>query len=157
MKVENGKIVQFTQSFVTAANGFWGAFLREVEFPYGLNTDLIHAMAGKTVGDEFSLEFKAFDHLIYDDSLVFKVPVSKFNGIESLQPGMVFRSGKLFNSTHQLQGVIKSINGSVAVIDCNHPMIGQKNIITNVCIIEVRPLRGNEISGNFPQTMNIVT
>lgn len=157
MKVENGKIVQFTQSFITAANGFWGAFQREVEFPHGLDNELIQAMTGKVVGDEFSLEFKAFDHLIYDDSLVFKVPVSKFNGIDSLQPGMVFRSGKFFNGTHRLQCIVKHIEGNDAVIDCNHPMIGQKNIITNVCITEVRRLRANESSGKVPHTMKIIT
>ena len=83
---------------------------------------LENALAGKKAGDKFEITVEpaeAYGEIV--ENMVEKVPLSQFEGLDKIEPGMQLEA-------HTEEGLvivtIKSIEGDVVILDANHPLAG---------------------------------
>jgi len=125
--VQNGKVVSFSYTLKDEK----GNVLEKTDAGDGMeylhgNQNIIpgleQAMTGMKVGEMKNVKVRAEDaYGLYDDDLLFKVPLSNFPGNMAIEPGMEFQ-------TQTENGVmvitVQEIDGENAVVDGNHPMAG---------------------------------
>ena len=155
MKIENGKIVKFFQSFMTPTTGYYGQFVRELQYPEGLDDAIAEWMVNQEEKATATIPYTGFDHIVYDESLIFTVPRENFKGVSDLKVGMVFRNRQALNNSHYFVGVVKNIEEKFVRIDCNHPSIGQKNIESTITILTVRNPSESEEQLGFKPTIAV--
>jgi FKBP-type peptidyl-prolyl cis-trans isomerase 2 len=153
LKVSTGKVVTFTQTFHTRGHGEWGTFEQEVVFPNDLDPALVGELEGMGIEDTCTVHLAHLEKFIHDDSLVIKVPKSHLQGVETLKPGMVF-SARL--TDRALKGIVTSIDETQAIIDCNLPLFGLKNVMSNVRILDIRELKEEEKNSPFQAKLRTV-
>jgi len=104
---------------------------------------LEEALAGKSVGDKFSVTLppaKAFGEL-RDDSEQ-RVPISQLQGARKWKPGMQ----AVIHTAHGHQQVtVLKVGHTMATVDTNHPMAG-KTLVFDVEVTEVRQASHEELS-----------
>lgn len=103
---------------------------------------LENALDGKKVGDELEITVEPADaYGEYSDERVQQVPVSAFEGVEELEPGMAFTA----QTEHgPVSIIVTEIDGDMATIDANHPLAGQ-SLHFKVKVLEVRDATAEEI------------
>lgn len=100
------------------------------------------ALVGKATGDEFAVTVEpAQAYGEYDDEILQVVPREAFQGVEKIEPGMVF--------TAQTQGgpvqfAVAKIEGDKITVDPNHPLAGKTLNFTG-SVIEVRDATDEEL------------
>ena len=153
MHIEQGKIVKFAQSFSSPVNGHWGALEKVIRFPEGIPPILVEAIDGKQVNDIAKVPMTYLEGLSYDDALVMKVNKQMLQKTEKIELGMVFQASF---KNRQLQGVVKDIFDNTVLLDCNHPMAGEKNAVTSLHILEVRNPTKEESTNEFTPTSRAI-
>lgn len=153
MQVTEGKVIKFSHSIVSPIHGRWGTTEKTTIFPKALDKSIIEAIKGKTIGDTISLPYRLFENDIYDESLIISVNKNMFKTSQEIIPGMVFKA--TLNS-RILQGVITEVKEEIVRVDCNNPMVGVKNAISNIRIIDIRNPTENELMTDFQPTVKVI-
>ena len=101
----------------------------------GIIAGLEEEMAGKAAGDRFEATIppeKAYGP--HDPARVQQVPLEAFQGVDKVEPGMMFRA-----STEQgdIPVRIAAVEGDTVTVDANHQMAGQ-TLVFDIEITEVR-------------------
>jgi FKBP-type peptidyl-prolyl cis-trans isomerase SlyD len=100
------------------------------------------ALVGKAAGEEFAVTVEPADgYGDYKEEMVQVVPRDAFEGVESVEPGMVF--------TAQTQGgpvqlMVTGVEGDDITVDPNHPLAG-KVLHFSGSIIDVRDASAEEL------------
>ena len=155
MKISDGHIVKFKQSYYTDTFGHCGDFIRSIKFPDDLEPSVIEQMRGKQSGESFSVFFPEFSKIVYDETLNYKVPRKKLKGVEKIEVGMVFKTGcgnTFFNGSFSTKGIVTKVEQDLITLDCNQPFIGQKNIHALIYIISI-----NKFLEDFEPKTTIMT
>jgi FKBP-type peptidyl-prolyl cis-trans isomerase SlyD len=125
--IQNGKVVAFAYTLKDSD----GNILEQtqgsdaIEYIHG-NQNIIpgleQAMLGMKVGEMKNVKVKAEDaYGLFDDDLLFKVPLSNFPADKKIEPGMEFQT----NSENGVMVItVREIDGDNAIVDGNHPMAG---------------------------------
>jgi FKBP-type peptidyl-prolyl cis-trans isomerase SlyD len=101
------------------------------------------ALTGKAVGDE--LEVNVAPEEAYGERSeegVQQVPVSAFEGMEKVEPGMAVTAE---TPDGPLNLVITEVDGDTVTVDANHPMAG-KSLTFNVKIADIRDASEEEMA-----------
>ena len=103
---------------------------------------LEQALEGKSVGDEFEVTIDAPDaYGEYSDDRVQVVPISAFEGVEKIEPGVMVAA-----QTEQgaIEMIITEVNGDQVTVDANHPLAG-KSLTFKVSVELIRDASPEEI------------
>ncbi len=105
---------------------------------------LENALAGKKVGDSLTVSVKPEDgYGLVDPAKIQEIPLSAFEGVESVKPGMQFQA---HDSQGNVQNItVNKVEGDIVTIDANHPLAG-KVLHFAVKIENVRKATPEEIS-----------
>jgi FKBP-type peptidyl-prolyl cis-trans isomerase 2 len=152
-KVEDGKIITFTQTIYSKAHGEWGTFERTIRFPDRLPPVMIEALINKSINDTMNIPRMENLDFEYEDSLNFSVPKAMLSGATEIKKGMVF-AAKI--EGRELQGAVKEINNDHIVIDCNFPHAGVKNLFNNLHILNIRDQTDEERLSRFDQIIKVI-
>ena len=102
---------------------------------------LIKAVQGRQTGDR--IEATIPPELAYgahQQELVNTVPLSLFDGVDQIVPGMKFQT----NTGDEVQIVqVKSVSGAEVVVDANHPLAGL-TLVFELELLEVRDATADE-------------
>ena len=140
MIIENGKVVSIEYTLKDSS----GETLDTTEGSGPL--DYIHGMqnlipglekelAGKSVGDAFSVEVQPKDaYGEYVDDLVMEIPRSNFPPDVEIEPGMQFTAD---GATGSPTVTVVEINGDKIKIDANHPLAGEK-LFFDIKVTDIR-------------------
>lgn len=103
---------------------------------------LIKAVEGRKSGDR--IEATIPPELAYGEhkqELVNQVPLSMFDGVEQVVPGMKFQT----NTGEQVQVVqVVAVSGAEVTVDANHPLAGI-SLVFELELLEVRAATNDEI------------
>lgn len=81
------------------------------------------ALTGKASGEEFSVTVQPAEaYGEYREEMVQVVPVSAFEGVEKVEPGMVFTAQ---TQGGPLQLTVTGVEGDDVTVDPNHPLAGK--------------------------------
>lgn len=101
------------------------------------------ALEGKVPGDEFDVTIEPADgYGDYNEELLQVVPRDAFQGVEKIEPGMVF-TAQAQNGPVQL--VVAKIEGDDITVDPNHPLAGKTLNFTG-SVIDVRDASEEELA-----------
>lgn len=101
------------------------------------------ALVGKAAGDEFDVSVAPAEaYGEYNEAMVQQVPMSAFEGVDKVEPGMAF--------TAQTQGgpvqlIVTEVEGDQVTVDPNHPLAG-KTLHFSGSIAEVRDASEEELA-----------
>lgn len=104
---------------------------------------LEHALTGKKVGDKLNVTIAAADaYGEYQADMVQTIPRSMFEGIDTIELGMMFEA----DVSHG-PGIVTvtKIDGDDITIDGNHPLAGEE-LTFAVEVIDVRPATADELN-----------
>ena len=99
-------------------------------------------LEGKSVGDEFEVTIAAADaYGEYSDDRVQVVPISAFEGVEKIEPGVMVAA-----QTEQgaIEMIITEVNGDQVTVDANHPLAG-RSLTFQVSVELIRDASAEEI------------
>ncbi|MDO7673958.1 MAG: peptidylprolyl isomerase, partial [Reinekea forsetii] len=100
------------------------------------------ALLGKASGDEFDVVIEPLNaYGEHDEALVQVVPKSAFEGVEQIEPGMVFTAD---TPNGPMQLTVTAMDGDDITIDPNHPLAGKTLHFTG-SITEVRDATEEEL------------
>lgn len=105
---------------------------------------LENALSGKVAGDALTVRVspeEGYGVVIAD--LIQQVPRQMFQGIDVIEPGMVFQAQDGSGSIQQVQ--VTAVEGDTITVDSNHPLAG-KHLNFEVTIVTVRPASTEEIN-----------
>ena len=89
----------------------------------GLVPGLEKEISGKSVGDRFNVHVAPIEgYGELDESLIQQVSLSVFEGIETIEPGMQFRTSEQDGSAKLL--TVTRVQGDEVTMDMNHPLAG---------------------------------
>ena len=101
------------------------------------------ALVGKVAGDEYDVTIEPADgYGDYNDEILQVVPRAAFQGVETIEPGMVF-TAQTQNGPVQL--AVAKIEGDDITVDPNHPLAGKTLNFTG-SVIEVRDATEEELA-----------
>lgn len=101
------------------------------------------ALVGKAAGDEFDVSVAPAEaYGEYNEAMVQQVPMSAFEGVDKVEPGMAF--------TAQTQGgpvqlIVTEVDGDQVTVDPNHPLAG-KTLHFSGSIADVRDASEEELA-----------
>ncbi|MDO7674470.1 MAG: peptidylprolyl isomerase, partial [Reinekea forsetii] len=109
---------------------------------HNIISGLESALLGKASGDEFDVVIEPLDaYGEHDEALVQVVPKSAFEGVEQIEPGMVFTAD---TPNGPMQLTVTAMDGDDITIDPNHPLAGKTLHFTG-SITEVRDATEEEL------------
>jgi len=109
---------------------------------HNIISGLESALLGKASGDEFDVVIDPLDaYGEHDEALVQVVPKSAFEGVEQIEPGMVFTAD---TPNGPMQLTVTAMDGDDITIDPNHPLAGKTLHFTG-SITEVRDATEEEL------------
>lgn len=109
----------------------------------GIIPGLERALAGCEPGDDLSVDIAPEDaYGEINEQLIHQVPISAFEGVEKVEPGMQFQATGQ-NGAVQHVTVVK-VEEDVVIIDANHPLAGQA-LHFDVTVEDVREPSADEI------------
>lgn len=101
------------------------------------------ALEGKAIGDEFNVTVEpAEGYGEYNEEILQVMPREAFQGVETIEPGMVF-TAQTQNGPVQL--AVTKIEGEEVTVDPNHPLAGKTLNFTG-SVIEVRDATEEELA-----------
>ena len=148
MIIGQHKVVEFHYTVSDAANGEQLDSSKDSEpltYLHGANNlipGLEAELAGKSVGDEFEVTIDAADaYGEYSDDRVQVVPISAFEGVEKIEPGVMVAA-----ETEQgaIEMIITEVNGDEVTVDANHPLAG-RSLTFQVSVEFIRDASAEEI------------
>ncbi|MFT4675507.1 MAG: FKBP-type peptidyl-prolyl cis-trans isomerase SlyD [Reinekea sp.] len=109
---------------------------------HNIISGLESALLGKASGDEFDVVIEPLNaYGEHDEALVQVVPKSAFEGVEQIEPGMVFTAD---TPNGPMQLTVTAMDGDDITIDPNHPLAGKTLHFTG-SITEVRDATEEEL------------
>lgn len=100
------------------------------------------ALTGKATGEEFDVTVQPEEaYGDYKEEMVQVVPLSAFEGVEKVEPGMVFTAQ---TQGGPLQLTVTGVEGDDITVDPNHPLAG-KVLHFNGSVEEVREASSEEL------------
>jgi FKBP-type peptidyl-prolyl cis-trans isomerase SlyD len=118
---------------------------RPLVYLHGQNNIIAGLEAGlvdKATGDEFEVTVEPADgYGEYNEEMVQVVPRKAFDGVEKIEPGMVF-TAQTENGPVQLK--VTKIEGDDITVDPNHPLSGKTLHFTG-SVVEVRDATEEEL------------
>jgi len=100
------------------------------------------ALTGKANGDAFEVTVEPKDaYGEYNEEMVQVVPRSAFEGVEKVEPGMVFTAQ---TQTGPVQLMVTAIEGDDVTVDPNHPLSG-KTLHFSGAVSDVRDATPEEL------------
>jgi FKBP-type peptidyl-prolyl cis-trans isomerase SlyD len=104
---------------------------------------LERALEGKEAGDRISVTVPAGDaYGERDEKLVMDLPLSRFDGVESVEKGMQFEA-------HTPEGhrmvTVTGVNDKTVTVDGNHPLAG-RDLSFDVTVKSIREAKTGELS-----------
>ena len=153
MKISDGKIVRFTQTYHTRGHGEWGTFETEIKYPENLDPGMQEALAGLEKDDKTNVHLEILSRFVYDESLEVSVPKSQLKGADQIEIGMMFKAR--FND-RSLQGIVEQIDQDRVMINCNLPLMGLKNVYSQIQILDVRDPTEKEIQEGFSASIKVI-
>ena len=109
----------------------------------GIIPGLERALEGCETGDDISVDIEPADaYGEVNDQLIQQVPMSAFEGVEKVEPGMQFQATGQ-NGAVQNITVVK-VEDEGVTIDANHPLAGQ-HLHFDVTVEEVREPTSDEL------------
>ena len=112
-KVEDGKIITFTQTIYSKAHGEWGTFERTIRFPDRLPPVMIEALINKSINDTMNIPRMENLDFEYEDSLNFSVPKAMLSGATEIKKGI--SSNKIILAGFSQGGAIALHAGKIPV------------------------------------------
>jgi len=101
------------------------------------------ALEGKAIGDEFDVTIEPAEaYGDYNEEILQVMPKEAFQGVETIEPGMVF-TAQTQNGPVQL--AVTKIEGEEVTVDPNHPLAGKTLNFTG-SVIEVRDATEEELA-----------
>lgn len=101
------------------------------------------ALEGKAIGDEFDVTIEPEEgYGEYNEEILQVMPKEAFQGVETIEPGMVF-TAQTQNGPVQL--AVTKIEGEEVTVDPNHPLAGKTLNFTG-SVIEVRDATEEELA-----------
>ncbi len=147
MKVEDKKVVQFLyvlkdeqQSVLESTDG------EPVAYLHGYNNmmaGLEKALAGKTVGDKFSVTLspeEAYGERV--EGSVQRVPMKHLQGAKKWKPGMV---ATVETEQGQRQVTVVKVGKFMVTVDSNHPFAG-KTLTFDLEVVDIREATDEELT-----------
>lgn len=105
---------------------------------------LENALVGKPVGASLTVNIPAAEaYGEVREELIDVVPRAAFQGIETVEAGMVFEAQSA--DGHSRRIVVKDVEGDNVTVDANHPLAGVE-LNFDVEVVEVRAASEEEIS-----------
>jgi FKBP-type peptidyl-prolyl cis-trans isomerase SlyD len=102
------------------------------------------ALVGKTTGANLQVTVPAAEgYGEVQPELVQQVPLSAFQGIDSIEPGMAFEAQDAQGNGRRV--VVKSVDDEVVVVDGNHPLAGV-DLNFKVEVVDIRDATEEEIA-----------
>jgi FKBP-type peptidyl-prolyl cis-trans isomerase SlyD len=109
--------------------------LQYIQGAHMIVVGLEKAMVGHEVGDKFDVKvIPSEGYGEYDESLSQEVPVEVFQGVDKVEPGMMFYAQTPMGP---MPIRVKSVSGNKAVIDANHELAG-KDLYFAIEVVSVR-------------------
>jgi FKBP-type peptidyl-prolyl cis-trans isomerase SlyD len=106
------------------------------------------ALTGKKAGDKFKIILTPEEAWgDYDDELVETLPLSMFEGVDIVEPGMEFQAESPDGEIHVM--TVVEVNGEEVVVDGNHPLAGE-TLHYDVTVADVRVATAEEIDHGHP-------
>ncbi len=148
MTIGKHKVVEFHYTVSDAATGEQLDSSKDSEpltYLHGANNiipGLEAELDGKSVGDEFEVTIAAADaYGEYSDDRVQVVPISAFEGVEKIEPGVMVAA-----ETEQgaIEMIITEVNGDQVTVDANHPLAG-RSLTFQVSVEFIRDASAEEI------------
>jgi len=147
MKVEDKKVVQFLytlkddqQSVLESTEGKPVAYLHGYN---GMMAGLEKALAGKAVGDKFSVTLppeEAYGERVEDS--VQRVPMKHLQGAKKWKPGMV---ATVETEQGQRQVTVVKAGKFMVTVDSNHPFAG-KALTFDLEVVDIREASDEELT-----------
>lgn len=101
------------------------------------------ALQGKAIGDEFDVTIEpAEGYGDYNEEILQVMPREAFQGVETIEPGMVFTAQ---TQSGPVQLAVTKIEGEDVTVDPNHPLAGKTLNFTG-SVLEVRDATEEEIA-----------
>lgn len=125
----------------------------EVQFPDSLDPGLKDALAGLEKDDRVKVHLDHLSRYVHDESLEISVPKSQLKGADDIEIGMLFRARL---NDRSLQGIVEKIDENSVLINCNLPLMGLKNVYSQIHILEVRDLSEEEASNGFTASIKVI-
>ena len=117
--------------------------LQYIQGAHMIVVGLEKAMVGHEVGDKFDVKvIPSEGYGEYDESLSQEVPVEVFQGVEKVEPGMMFYAQTPMGP---MPIRVKSVSGNKAVIDANHELAG-KDLYFAIEVVSVRDATEEELN-----------
>jgi len=102
------------------------------------------ALEGKAAGDAFEVTLAPEDaYGEHDPALVERVPREAFQGVERIEPGMMFQAQTPDGGVQVVRVV--NVDGDEVVVDGNHPLAG-RTLRFKVRVVNVRAATEDEIA-----------
>ncbi len=105
---------------------------------------LEQALHGKSLSDQLTVVIEPEDAYgpVYED-MIQEVPVSAFQGIDAIEPGMSFEAQGANGETRSV--VVTKVKGEVVTVDGNHPLAGE-TLHFELTIDDIRAASEEEIA-----------
>ena len=117
--------------------------LQYIQGAHMIVVGLEKAMVGHDVGDKFDVKvIPAEGYGEYDETLAQEVPLNVFQGVEKVEPGMMFYAQTPMGP---MPIRVKSVSADKAVIDANHELAG-KNLNFVIEVVSVREATEEELN-----------
>ena len=101
------------------------------------------ALAGKAVGDEYDVTIQPEDaYGEYNEEILQVVPRSAFQGVETVEPGMVFTAQ---GQNGPVRLTVAKVEGEEVTVDPNHPLAGKTLNFTG-SVLDVRDATEEELA-----------
>jgi FKBP-type peptidyl-prolyl cis-trans isomerase SlyD len=147
MNVANDRVVSINYTLTNAQNQILDATgVEPLAYLHGhrnIIPGLEKALEGKSRGDSFKALIPAAEaYGERSEKLVTTVPLDRFSGTPSVEPGMQFHA-QTPDGEFQLV-TVTAVEGNTVTIDGNHPMAGQ-DLNFDVSVVDIREASDEEL------------
>ncbi len=149
MKIAENKVVSIHYELTNTTGEVLDSSLDKDPLTYlhgtgGLIPGLEKALDGHGVGDEMDVEIAPEDaYGPVNEELIQSVPLSAFEGVDKIEPGMNFQATG--NEGEEQRITVVAVSEEDVTIDANHPLAGE-TLRFNVSIKAVRAATDEELA-----------
>ena len=147
MNIANDRVVSINYTLTNARNQILDATgLEPFSYLHGhrnIIPGLEKALDGRRLGDTFTAHIPAAEaYGERSEKLIATVPLDRFGGAASIQPGMQFHA-ETPDGDMQLV-TVTAVEGDTVTIDGNHPMAGE-DLNFDVSVVDIREASAGEL------------
>jgi FKBP-type peptidyl-prolyl cis-trans isomerase SlyD len=149
MTIANGKVVSIHYTLTnddgeTIDSSQGGEPLTYLHGAGNIIPGLENGLVGKSRGDKLCVKVEPeLGYGPHVPEMVQEVPLSAFEGIDSIEPGMTFQAAA--EDGHTQRVMVTEVTGDTVIVDGNHPLAGQ-NLTFDVTVVDIRDASAEEIA-----------